>query len=72
MWHIGSYAVSQIKSLTEAGELVPRYNQRIGAKYLDPWSGPFFVEAGVGRSMVKSLNLDTKKVVHIHLNNLRD
>jgi len=30
-------------------------------KHLDPCSGPFIVQARVGRSMVKCLNLDAKK-----------
>ena len=36
MWHIGSDGVfSQVNALPEAGELVLRYNQRMGAKHLD-------------------------------------
>lgn len=72
MWHIGSYGVFQVKALPEVGELVLRYNQRMGAKHLDPWSGPFIVQARVGRPMVKCLILDTKKIVYIHLNDLRN
>jgi hypothetical protein len=40
-------------------------------KHLDPCSGPFIVQARVGRSMVKCLNQHTKKDVYIHLNDLR-
>jgi len=32
----------------------------MGAKHLDPWSGPFIVQARVGKSMVKCLNLETE------------
>jgi hypothetical protein len=55
------------RQLPEAGE----YNQRMGAKHLYPWSGPFVVQAQVRRSMVKCLNSDTKKIAKIHFNDLR-
>ena len=71
MWHIGSYGFFQAKALPEAGELVLRYNQRMSAKHLDPCSGPFVVRAQVGRSMIKCLNPDNKKIVYIHLKDLR-
>ena len=41
-------------------------------KLLDPWSGSLIVQARVGRSLVKFLSLDTKEVVCIHSNDLRD
>ena len=43
----------------------------MGAKHLDPWSGPFVVQAQVGRSVVKCLNRNTKKIVYSHLNDLK-
>ena len=36
MWHIGSYGVFQVNALSEAGEVVLRYNQCMGVKHLDP------------------------------------
>jgi len=43
----------------------------MGAKHLDPWTGPFAVLETVGKSIVKCLNLETKRTVYIHLNDLR-
>jgi len=36
MWHIGSYGVFQVKALPDSGKIVLRFNQRMGAKHLDP------------------------------------
>jgi len=54
-----------------SGELILSYNQRMGAQHLDTWSGPFVVQPQLGRSVVKCLNSDTKKIVYIDLNDLR-
>ena len=37
---------------------------------MDPWTGPFVVQEQVGKSMVKCLNLETKWIVYIDLNDL--
>ena len=44
MWHVGSYGVFLFKLLPGPGELVLHYNQRMGAKTKDPWSGPYLVQ----------------------------
>ena len=71
MWHFGSFGVFQVKALPAPGDLVLRYNQRMGAKHLDPWTGTIAVLETVGKSIVTCLNLETKMTVYIHLNYLR-
>jgi len=53
----------QVKALSEAGQLVLRYNQQMGVKHLDSWSGlfihPFFRTSSINHSV----NACTFKIV---------
>ena len=71
MWRSGAFGVHQIKKLPEKGELVLRYVRRKGPKSSDCWEGPMLVQEKIGSSMVRCVNLGTKKVVYVHLNDLK-
>ena len=71
MWRCGAFGVHQIKKLPDKGELVLRYVQRKGPKSADCWEGPMLVQDHQGASMVRCLNLETRRTVYVHLNDLK-
>ena len=48
-----------------------RYVQRKGPKSADSWEGPLLVHEQYGASMVRCLNLETKRAVFLHINDLK-
>ena len=60
-----------MKTLRQVGDLILRYVQKKQPKHADRWEGPFLVQEQFGRSMAKSLNVETMKTVYVLLNNLK-
>jgi hypothetical protein len=63
--------VNFAKELPKPGDLILRYEKRIQKKDKDRWSGPYVVIARIGNRMVEALNLDTRRRVVCHLNDIK-
>jgi hypothetical protein len=65
------FANVSLRDVSEPGELVLRYVQRVQPKDEDQWEGPLMVVKKVGTRMVECKNLPTGKMVTAHANDLK-
>jgi hypothetical protein len=59
------------KKLPDKGELLLRYVQRKGPKSADDWKGPMLVQDRQSASMMRCVNLETRRTVYGYLNDPR-
>jgi hypothetical protein len=71
LWKSGSYGVFKVERHPQRGELVLRYVQRKGSKSADTWEGPLIMQEQCGASLVRCLNLETKRALFVHINDLK-